>query len=296
LTPEREPIGIAGAGRIAQALGRLLREHGQPVVAVASRDPSHAKAAGVFIGGSVEVVSYLGLPERASRILIAVSDSAIHQVASILAGAGMSRGVALHTCGTIGPEGLEPLARVGVSCGTLHPLQTVATAEQGLEALPGAAFAIDGDSEARLWAEEIAGLLNGLPLRIPAGRRPYYHAAAVMASNYVVGLIDAAVILMGTAGVEEEEALRAIGPLAQATVKNALALGPVKALTGPIERGDTETVAAHLKALTEAPTSVRDLYRAAGLHVVELARRRGLAEADARRLEALLRKSEQEDV
>jgi predicted short-subunit dehydrogenase-like oxidoreductase (DUF2520 family) len=286
-------IGIAGAGRMAQALGRLLVERGDPVAAVASRGESAARAA-EFIGGGVEAVSYKELPRRAGRILIAVADSAVPAVAGTLAEAmaeaGLSGGVALHTCGTLGPEALEPLADRGVSCGTIHPLQTVAAPGQGVAALPGSAFAVAGDTEALAWAERIAAILDGEPLRIAPKFRPVYHAAAVMASNYVVTLLDAAVILMGAAGITEDRALRAIAPLAKASLNNAADLGPLRALTGPIERGDSETVALHLNALEKEPESVRELYRSAGLHALDLARRRGLNEAAANRVETVLRK------
>lgn len=287
-----DPIGIAGAGRIGQAVGRLLRERGEPVVAVASRQPGHAEAAAAFVGGGAKAVSYSRLPELAGRLLIAVPDDAVAQVAGVLAEAGMSRGAALHTCGTRGPEALAPLAARGVSCGAFHPLQTVASPEQGVLSLPGVAFGITGDGPAGAWAERIAALLGGQVLRIPSHRRPLYHAAAVMASNYLVGLLDGVVILMGAAGVDEDQALRAIGPLVRASVTNALALGPLKALTGPVERGDMETVSIHLKALAEVSAPVRELYRAAGLQVLGLARRRGLSAAKARKLEELLQESE----
>jgi predicted short-subunit dehydrogenase-like oxidoreductase (DUF2520 family) len=288
---ETEPIGIAGAGRIAQSLGRLLRERGEPVVALASRDLEHARAAAAFIGG-VEAVPYPALAQRVARLLIAVSDDAIPLVAATLAASGMKDGAALHTCGARGPEALAALAAAGVSCATLHPLQTVASPEQGLSSLPGCAFGITGEGPAAAWAERIAALLGGRALRIPADKRPLYHAAAVMASNYVVALIDAAAMLMGAAGIGEREALAAIAPLVEASGANALGLGPLGALTGPVERGDAETIAMHCEALASgAPPTVRSLYRAAGLHALQIARRRGLSEASACRLEELLRDS-----
>lgn len=288
-----KPIGIAGAGRIGQAMGRLLRERGEPVAAVASRDPAHAEAAAYFIGAGTRVASYRELPNLAARVLIAVPDDAVSGVAGLLAEAGMNQGTALHTCGTRGPEALGPLAARGVSCGAIHPLQTAATPEQGVAALPGSAFAIDGDGPAAAWAERIAKILDGLPLRIPAEQRPLYHAAAVAASNYVVGLIDAAVSLLGAAGIGEQDALRAIGPLVRASAENALSLGPVRALTGPIQRGDVETVALHWRAMAARPASVRELYRACALHVVGIARRRGLPAAAARRLEEVFCEDEE---
>jgi predicted short-subunit dehydrogenase-like oxidoreductase (DUF2520 family) len=281
----QDSIGIAGAGRVAQALGRLLRERGEPVTAVASRNPEHAARAAEFIGAAAVPLGRL----RADRILIAVSDAAIPDVARTLAGAGMSRGVALHTCGAHGPEVLEPLARAGVACGVLHPLQTIATPEAGLAALPGCAFAVSGDAAAAAWAERIVTLLGGTALHIAPGAMPLYHAAAAMASNYVTGLIDAAAILMKAAGIDERTALGALAPLIRAGVENALALGPERALTGPIERGDVETVRLHLRSFAAVPPSASGLYRSAGLHVLELARRRGLPEAKALEIEALLR-------
>jgi predicted short-subunit dehydrogenase-like oxidoreductase (DUF2520 family) len=280
-------IGIAGSGRVAQALGRLLATRCEPVVAIASRDSGHAATAAAFIG--CDAVPLEELPNRAARILIAVSDDAVERVAGQLAGAGMKAGVALHTCGARGPEILAPLVAAGVSCGVFHPLQTVASPEQGLEALPGAAFAISGATEAVAWAEAICSLLGGTPLRVAPGRMPLYHAAAVLASNYVTSLVDAAVMLMEAAGIDGNAALGALAPLVRASVENSLVLGPEKALTGPIERGDVETVRRHLCNLGAAPCSIRELYRSAGVHAVELARRRGLPEAKAREIESLLR-------
>jgi predicted short-subunit dehydrogenase-like oxidoreductase (DUF2520 family) len=280
-------MGIAGAGRVAPALGRALAAAGEPVAAIASRDPAHAAAAAAFIGA--EPVPLAGLQRRCTRILIAVSDDAVTAVARQLAAAGMSAGAALHTCGALGPEALEPLAAQGVSCGVLHPLQTIASPEQGVRALSGSPFAISGDAEAAAWAEQICGLVQGTPLHIAPGGMALYHAAAVMASNNVTGLIDAAVILMKAAGIDEKTALGALGPLVRASVENTLALGAEQALTGPIERGDVETVRRHLGSLAGVPPSAGELYRSAGLHVLEVARRRGLEESKAREIERALR-------
>ncbi len=279
---------------MAQTLGRLLRERGERVAAVASRRAEHARAAVEFIGGG-EVVPYSCLPQYAQRILIAVSDDAVGAVGGILAEAGMSRGVVLHTCGAHGPEVLAPLAARGVSCGTLHPLQTVASPAHGMAAVPGCAFGITAEGPAAEWAGRIAMMLGGRALRVSADKRPLWHAAAIMAGNYVIALVDAAVMLMEAAGIEEHDALAAIAPLVRASGSNALSLGPVRALTGPVERGDIDTVAKHCNALTAAPPVVRAFYRAAALQVLDIARRRGLDEAKARVLEKVLRESGDEN-
>lgn len=254
---------MAGAGRVAQALGRHLR-----VDAIASRTPEHAAEACAFIGGSCQPRRFEDLD--CDRVLIAVPDRAIPFVAGLLP----SPRIVLHTCGAFGADLLDPLRERGVSCGSLHPLQTFSTPEAGYRALPGCAFAIDGDPEAVAWATAIANSLEGQILRIPTASRVIYHAAAVMASNHVTSLIDAAVELMNMAGIPEPEALRALAPITMAAVHNTFEQGPVRALTGPVERGDIETVHRHLEALAAAPPTVRELYRTASLHAVTIARRR----------------------
>jgi len=280
---------------MGQALGRLLRERGESIAAVASRSPERAVEAAAFVGGGATAVSYAEIPQHATRVLVAVPDDAICDVARVLAGAGIHRGTALHTSGARGPEALAALAAVGVACGTLHPLQTVANPEEGVRVLPGVAFAIDGAPEAAAWAERLVALLGGLALHVPAATRPLYHAAAVVASNYMIALMSTAVMLMGEAGVDEATARQALEPLARTSLENALRLGPAAALTGPIARGDAETVRGHLVALAKTPATVESLYCAAGLATLDIARQRGLAEAQAGAIEDLLRKGERRD-
>ncbi|MBI4456091.1 MAG: DUF2520 domain-containing protein [Acidobacteria bacterium] len=287
----QEAIGIAGAGRMAQALGRLLYQKGEPVVAVASRSYHRAKAASAFIGPAVEPLVYVQLPSRARRVLIAVPDDAVTAVAQTLVEGGMKDGAVIHTCGARGLEAVAPLADQGISCAALHPLQTIASPEQGVTTLPGCAFALTGTGEAAAWGAHIIALLGGQTLSIQSRNKPMYHAAAVMASNYIVALIEAATMLMRAGGIEREQALRALAPMIRASADNALCLGPLNALTGPIQRGDIQTVAAHLEALRAVPLpgAVLQLYRAAGLQTLELAKERGLSAALATELENLLK-------
>ncbi len=287
----RDPIAIAGAGRVAQALGRLLADRGEPVAAIGGRNPERTAAAAAFLGHGVRPLTITALPAAAARILIAVSDAAIPEVARLLAGAGMRSGAALHTCGVMGAEALAPLAEAGVCCGAIHPLQTFATPEDGLLALPGSAFAIDGGPAALAWARRIAQIAGGEAICIPASARALYHAASVMASNYVAALLDAAAILMKEAGAQSrQQALTAIGRPALASVRNVLHLGTAEALTGPIQRGDAETVRAHLAALAGAPVRIRELYREAGRYTLEMAIRGGLDAEAAEQIALALEK------
>jgi predicted short-subunit dehydrogenase-like oxidoreductase (DUF2520 family) len=237
---------------------------------------------------AVKATRIADVPALADHVLIAVSDDAIASVAGELARGGMSAGVALHTSGAHGPALLGALAARGVSCGVLHPLQTVAEPALGVAALRGASFAVGGDAAALAWAEQIVAAVHGTPLRIQATGFASYHAGAVMASNAVVAAIDAAVVLLGAAGVDKHAALRAIRPLCLTSAKNALDIGPEAALTGPVQRGDAETIRAHTTALATCPRYVADLYRASGHALLDIARRRGLSEGSARAVEHAL--------
>ena len=281
-------IAIVGTGRVAQAFGRLLTEAGTPPAAVAGRSTAHAGQAASFIGGGVQAVSIAEVPARAGRVLIAVSDDAIERVAENLAIAGMREGVALHTSGAHGPQLLKALAERSVSCGVLHPLQTIADPERGIAALRGASYGLGGSTAAIEWARELVAMAAGSALQISPQSFGAYHAGAVMASNAVIAAIDAAVVLFQAAGVDQRSALQAIRPLCLTSARNALDLGPEAALTGPVQRGDARTVRAHIAALAACPGYVSDLYRASTRALLDLARRRGLSEASAATVEAAL--------
>jgi predicted short-subunit dehydrogenase-like oxidoreductase (DUF2520 family) len=279
------PIGIAGAGRLARAIGCLLRDSRQPLASIASRTPARAQAAAEFIGAGIEAVTYADLAKHTQRILIAVPDDALEPVADTLV---IDRGIVLHTCGARGAEALDRLRARGVSCGAIHPLQTIPEGS-GAAPLAGIHFAVSGDDAAVQWAEQITTAAHGRILRVASESRPLYHAAAVMAGNYLVALLSAAEDLMDLAGVPRAQALEALAPLARASLENTLRRGPAGALTGPIERGDAATVARHLLALQEAAEPVRALYRAGGLQTLAIAAGRGLPPGRAADIERLLR-------
>ncbi len=284
---DRRSIAVVGTGAVGQAIGRLLYLHGQPIVAVAGRTPAKAEHAAAFMGPRVGAVPLVEVPHCAERVLVATSDTGINAVAETLASAGFV-GVALHTCGARGPEALMTLQRTGSACGVLHPLQTIVSPAQGVEDLNGISFGLAGDPEALDWGRDIIALLNGREISVAPGRMALYHAGAVIASNGMVALIDAAVRLMEEAGVESQSALDGLGPLSRATLNNVLASGPRAALTGPIARGDAETVRLHMDALPDAPKDIGALYRSLGRSLLGLARRRGLPESSLRAIAAAL--------
>jgi predicted short-subunit dehydrogenase-like oxidoreductase (DUF2520 family) len=123
------------------------------------------------------------------------------------------------------------------------------------------------------------------PIVIPPGGKAKYHAAAVIAANFTVGLFGAAQRMATEAGIDPVTAARMYAPLLEGAVRNIVTLGAADALTGPIRRGDLSTVRLHLLSLSARD---QDLYRTVGLAVLGLARVAGLAEERAQQVQALL--------
>jgi predicted short-subunit dehydrogenase-like oxidoreductase (DUF2520 family) len=284
-----ETITIVGTGRMGLALGGALRRAGAIERLVyygrAIEAPPHP-----LFDGSNPAEYRIGpgpVPEGTSVLILAVTDSALGDVAYDYAQVGRApRGcAAVHLSGALSTDVLAPLHAAGYAVGSLHPLQAVADRWQAGERLEGAAFALAGDPAAIAAGRRIASALGGLAFVVPPHLRPLYHAAAVMASNYMLALLAAAIRLLGQAGVGEDDAFRALLPLVRGTLDNIEQLGLPAALTGPIARGDVDTVRLHLARLSGEE---RTLYCGLGLELLRLARAAGLDDERAERLHALL--------
>lgn len=236
---------------------------------------------------TVEYRGGLGPPAGATALILAVPDTALAEVAHDLAASGPAPPgcAALHLSGALSTDVLAPLHGAGYAIGSFHPLQTVADPWLAASRLTRIAFAIAGDPAAVLTARRLANMLDGIPLVIPPNLRPLYHAAAVTASNYVVAIVAAACRLMEQAGVPSEDALPSLLPLVEGTVDNLSKLGIQGALTGPVARGDVDTVRLHLTRLSP---DERPLYSALGREVLRIARSAGLDAGKADEIEELL--------
>lgn len=282
-------LWIVGAGRMGLALGlRLHRAHAVGRMTLTGRRPvapEHPLYAGRPPGAEYRR-SIEDAPADPDAIVIAVPDGAIAEVAGRLAAIDLPPSIPiLHTSGSRSLDILRPLAERGHPVGSAHPLAAIADPLTGAERLAGATWGVEGDGAAGALAERIIHACGGRVLRIAPGKKPAYHAAAVFASNYAVTLLSVAERLMEQAGVHAEEARPALSALAAGAVENLGARGPAAALTGPIVRGDVETVALHLARLS---ADERALYCLLGREALRLARTAGLDAADAERMGALL--------
>lgn len=285
-----ERVAIVGPGRMGLALGAALtqaRAVEQLVFLGRSADPPPHP---LFDGGSPHVSYRTGpgpIPEGISALFLAVPDDALQPVANEVARAGPAPPgcVAFHLSGALSTDVLAPLHAAGYTVGSIHPLQTVADPWSGAGRLQGSAYVLAGEPGALAIGRQIVSALGGRPIVVPPALRPVYHAAAVFASNYVVAAAAVVARTLAEAGVAEEDAIAATLPLMRGTMDNIEQLGFGAALTGPVARGDADTVRLHLSRLSHRE---RGLYSALGRETLRLARAAGLDPGRADEIEALL--------
>jgi predicted short-subunit dehydrogenase-like oxidoreductase (DUF2520 family) len=230
-------IGVVGTGRLGTTLAAALREAGHRVDGPVGR----------------------GQVPAGDLLILCVPDAEIAAAAAAVAGAAPLVG---HTSGA---TPLTALDSAGADAFGLHPLQTfpVPQHEEALARFAGAGCAVAGSTDAALQvATDLAQSLGMRPFAIDDAGRAAYHAAASVASNFLVTLQAAAERIAAGAGLEPAEARELLAPLVRTTVESWAAVGPERALTGPIARGDRETVVAQREAVADAAPELLALFDA----------------------------------
>jgi predicted short-subunit dehydrogenase-like oxidoreductase (DUF2520 family) len=281
-------LWIVGPGRVGLALGRALVVSGwSGKLTFLGRRPDTAPLEGL----GPRIASYATLrdapdlaPPRA--VILAVPDGAIGEVATTLAAdLDLPPAVVIHTSGALPSDVLSPLAVRGSSIGSMHPLVAIPDPESGAAKLAGAWFGIEGDAEAVRLARRVVEQLGGHELLLDVGTKPLYHAAAVMASNHVVAVMDAAIRMIARCGIDPDAGRTALGELARGAIDDVSSRGPLLALTGPVVRGDVETVRAHLDHLSGDESR---LYSVLAREALCIASARGLSPDAVASIEAIL--------
>ena len=247
-------LAVIGAGRLGTALTAALRESGIEVTGPLRRGEH---------------------PERCAAVILCVPDTEIASAAATVSGAAPLLG---HTSGATPLRAMEGPGTAGAGLFGLHPLQTfTAAAPPGgaLDAFAGAGCAIAGSTpEALAYAAFLARRLGMTAFEIDDEGRAAYHAAASVASNFLVTLQAAAESIAAGAGLDPHEARALLVPLLRRTVENLAELGPEGALTGPVARGDHATVEAQRAAVEDAAPHLLDLFDELVHHTRSLAGRR----------------------
>lgn len=289
-------IAIIGAGRVGGAIGHLLAKAGFAVTAVACRTVASAEKAQAFVGTGEALTDPAKAAAAADIIFITTPDGAIRSVCERIAEAkGFRQGsLVIHTSGAHTLDLLDSVKNAGAHRAVLHPLQSLPAMEQGANNIPGSFFRVEADPEALTAARELVQALGGIELAMPKWRSDrqsaaLYHAGAVAVSNYFVALIDYGLRFYQALGADKQQSLQAVLPLIKGTLANIEALGTTQALTGPIIRGDVETVKGHIDAMQERLPDLLPLYRELAKQTITVARERGLDEKKAAELQKLLK-------
>jgi predicted short-subunit dehydrogenase-like oxidoreductase (DUF2520 family) len=275
-TSKKERIAILGAGKVGTAIGCLLKRAGHDIVAVADLFLEEAQRAVAYTGG--EPTTDLAHAARgANCILITTNDDAISTACRTAAsGGGVDReDKVVHTSGAGGLDLLDEAKQRGAHVACIHPLQTFADVDSAIGKIPGSTFGITADEEILPWAFRIAEDLGGKPFHVREEDKVLYHAAACMASNYLVTLMYFVEEIYGRMGLSREEAIRAFWPLVKGTIGNIENRGTIPSLTGPIARGDCGTVRKHVRGFEKRCPGLLKLYSEMGLFTAEVAARKG---------------------
>lgn len=280
---------MVGAGRVGQTLGLALRRRGWRIGAVVTRRASSARAAVRFIGAGQPVSSLksqIAKLESARIVLIATNDNQVPVVARELARLQKSwRGrVALQASGALSSRVLAPLGRRGAAVGSLHPLYPFPKPLRVFP--PGVVFGVEGEPRALRQALALVRSLRGQPMEVRSTEKALYHAAAALVAGHLLTLADMGVRALVRAGVRKSRARTVLVPLAQATLRCYLRWGG-RAWTGPLARGDADTVRRHLTELRKLPPQYGETYRALARAALSLYRRE--SSQGTKKLKRLLR-------
>lgn len=237
-------IGVVGAGRVGAVLAAALGAAGHHVVAAAGEsDASRSRIADLLPG--VGHAKPSDVARSSDLLLLTVPDDMLANVVTVLSDSGAIRPgqYVVHTSGRHGLAVLEPARRAGARVVAMHPAMTFTGTALDLDRLAGCVFGLTADEEEKSFAEGLVADLGGRPMWVPEQMRTLYHSGLAHGANHLVTLVTQAMELLAAAGADDPAGT--LRPLLTAALDNALEHGDA-ALTGPIVRGDVNTVRAHL--------------------------------------------------
>jgi len=282
-------VSIIGAGRLGASLAFALSRKGYRIRAFSCKNLSSARESLKIIGQGKALTDNVQAAREGKIVFLCLPDERIAKVAKDLAASKISwsEKFIFHTSGLLPAKILKPLQEKGALTASAHPIQSFSQKKTPPEQFKGVFWGLEGDKKALNLAREIIRQLKGHSLLIKAKDKPLYHAACSLASNFFVVLLDIASSLLRNTGLNEEKAAKCLMPLLEGTLQNVKKFGIKASLTGPIVRGDKESVQSHLAALQRFPLS-RQVYQKLGAQALEIARGKKLSRQKIRALQLLL--------
>jgi len=281
-------LGFIGAGTVGTALAVRLNSKDYQVIAVSSRSQTSAKKLAEAVTGCRVYVNKQDVADAAELVFITTPDDAI---ASVAAEIQWHRGQSVvHCSGALSTDTLEPARKLGARVGAFHPLQTFASVKQAVENIPGSTLAVEAEEPLSGTLKDMATALDSYWIELKASDKVAYHAAAVIACNYLVTLVKLATDLWQGFGIPQPQAIQALLPLIRGTIHNIDTVGIPQCLTGPIARGDIETIKKHLDALEKVAPALLSTYRELGRQTIPIALAKGkINQHQVEELEAVLK-------
>jgi len=267
-------VSIIGAGRLGTSLASGLRKKGYIIRALSSRKLSSAKESQKIVGEGKALTDNVRAARLGDLVFLCLPDEEVKKVAAQLASSNVdwSKKLVFHCSGLLPSMILKPLKDKGALTASFHPVQSFAQKKTDPPGFKSIYFGLEGCSRALVSARKIVRKLGGYPLIIKAKDKAIYHSACSLASNFLIVLLDMAVSLLKKTGLNEEKAFQILLPLVQGTLHNVKKFNIGTSLTGPVIRGDQETINSHLKALRAFP-SYPETYRKLAEQALEIARR-----------------------
>jgi predicted short-subunit dehydrogenase-like oxidoreductase (DUF2520 family) len=266
-------IGVVGAGRVGAVLAAALRSAGHVVTAVSGASPASRTRIETLLPG-VPVAPPSAVARDCDLLLLTVPDDALGDVVDgLVADGAVGPGqYVVHTSGRHGRAVLGSAAARGAHVAAMHPVLTFTGTDVDLTRLPGCVFGVTATSSARRMVHDLVADLGGTSNEIPEEHRTLYHAGVAHGANHLVTLVAQAADLLRAAGAADPAAtLRA---LLSAALDNVLDYGDA-ALTGPVVRGDVDTVRAHLAGIADTAPPALDSYVSLARATAALAERDG---------------------
>jgi len=255
-------ITLIGAGNLAQALGPALKAAGYRIEVVAGRNRAESQRRARLLARRLGAkwCSVEQVKPTSDVVWLLHTDDALATTAQTLARAGDWRGkVALHSSGALSSAVLQPLKEAGAQTASLHPMMTfVAGTSLEMSKVP---FAVEGDRAALAAAKQIVRRLHAEIFPIRKSAKVLYHALGSFSSPMIVATLVTAERVGRAAGLSLPQTRKVMAAILQQTLKNYMERGPAAAFSGPIKRGDLETVRRHLRALKRVPEA-GEIYRA----------------------------------
>ena len=265
-------IGFYGAGKVGFSLGKYFSINGLSVTGYYNRNPESARDAAAFTN-----TRYFDNVEELIResdcIFLTVSDGAVKKVYDSLKSPLISGKIFCHCSGSLSAEEVfSDIADFGACACSVHPLFPVSSRYESYKELHKAFFCIEGDNSCSSLRTDIFNKLGNPVREISPQSKIKYHAACSVISNLFCALAKESLSLMSECGFSENEAASALYPLAKNNLENVFSVGPVSAMTGPIERNDIETVRRHIASIDDP--LILDTYISASRQLVEMAQQR----------------------